>query len=53
MGFQDVAFIYSQGNFSTTFLKNCGRDESLLTFPYHRNVVGGMQGYASCRIPLL
>ena len=35
------------------FLKNCGRGESLETTTCLRSVVGGKQGHAPSRIPLL
>ena len=53
MDFQDVAFLPSRTRFSTTFLKNCGRDESLGTTTCLKNVVGGKQGHALCNIHLL
>ena len=39
MGFQDVAFLPSRANFSTTFVKICGRDEVLRTVTYLTPVV--------------
>ena len=53
MGFQDVAFMPSQASFSTTFLKKCGRGESLGTTTCLKTVVGGKQGHAPCKILLL
>ena len=41
MGFQDVAFLPSPASFSTTFLINCGRGESLRTATCIVTVVGG------------
>ena len=43
MGFQDVAFLSSRASFYTTFLKNCGSGESLMTTTCLKNVVGGKQ----------
>ena len=53
MGFHDVVLLPSRASFSTTFLKNCGRGESLVTTTCHKTVVGGRQGHAPCRILLL
>ena len=53
MGFQDVVLLPSRASFSTTFLKNCGRGESLGTTTCLITVVGGKQGHARCKIPLL
>ena len=39
--------------FSTTFLTNCGRSESLETTTCPKTVVGGKQGYAPCKVFLL
>ena len=39
IGCQDVAFLPSKASFSTTFLKNCGRDESLGATTCHETVV--------------
>ena len=57
--FQDATVI-SQGrethnessgcSISTTFHKNCGRDESLRTTTFLKTVVGGKQGHAPCKI---
>ena len=52
MDFQDVAFLSSQGSFSTTFPENCCRCESLGTTAYLEIVVGGMQGHFPCKTPL-
>ena len=38
--------------FSTTFLKNCGRGESLWTTTCLRTVFGGKQGHAPCKFLL-
>ena len=43
----------SRTSFSTTFLKNCGRGESLETTMCNKSVVGGKQGHVPCRILLL
>ena len=40
MGLQDVAFLPSRASFSTTFLKNCGRDDGLWTITYLGTVDG-------------
>ena len=53
MGYQDVAFLPSRASFSTTFLKNCGRGESLGTTTFLKTVVGGRQGHAPCEVLLL
>ena len=53
MGFEDVAFLPSQASFSTTFLKNCGRSVSLGTTTCPKTVVGGKQGHAPSKMPLL
>ena len=44
MGFQDVVFLSSRASFSTTFLKNCGRGESLGTTTYLKAFVGLSKG---------
>ena len=41
---------FYQATFSTTFLKNCGRGESLKTTTCVKTVVGGKQGHAPCEI---
>ena len=46
MGFKAVEFHPSQARLSTTFLKNCGRSESLGTATCLITVVGGKQGDA-------
>ena len=46
-------FLPSLASFSTTFPINCGRDESLETTTCLKNVVGGKQGHALCKILLL
>ena len=51
--FHDVEFLSSSAGFCTTFLKNCGRGESLWTNTCHRTVFGGLQGLAVCKISLL
>ena len=53
MSFLDVAFLPSQGSFSTTFIKNCDRGENLWITAYLKTVVGGKQGHAPCKILLL
>ena len=53
MGFQDVLCLSSRASFSTTFLKNCGRGESLGNTTCPKTVVGGRQGYATCKILVL
>ena len=53
MLFQHVAFLPSPASFSSTFLKNCGRGESLGITTCLNNVVGGKQGHALCKIPKL
>ena len=53
MGFQDVAFLPSIASFSTTFLKNCGRGESLRATTCPTTVVVGKQWYGPCKILLL
>ena len=50
MGFQDVVFLPSRACFSTTFLKNCGRGDSLRTTTCLRNVDVGKQVLAHCKI---
>ena len=50
MDFQDVEFLPSRARFSTTFLKNCGRGESLRTTTCPKTVVGGKQSHAPCKI---
>ena len=44
MGFQDIAFLPTRASFSTTFLKNCGRGESLGTTTCPKTVVGVSKG---------
>ena len=39
-------------SFSTSFLRNCGRGESLWTTTHCESIVGGKQGYAVCKILL-
>ena len=53
MGVQDVAFLLSRASFVTTFLKDCGRGESLATTTCLNTVVGGKQGHALCKVLLL
>ena len=36
MGYQDVAFMLSRTNFSTTCIKNCGRGKNLWTTTCHK-----------------
>ena len=50
MRLQEVVFQPFRVSFSTTFLKQCGRGESLGTTTCLRYVVGGKQGYAACQI---
>ena len=47
---KDVAFPPSRLSFPATFLKNCGRGESLRTTTCLKTVVGGKQGHATCKI---
>ena len=44
IGSHDVAFLPSRASFSTTFLKNCGRGESLRTTTCLEAVVGVSTG---------
>ena len=44
MVFQDVAFLPSRASFSTTFINNCGRGESLRTTACLKAVVGVSKG---------
>ena len=53
MAVQDVASLPSEASFSATFLKHCGRGESLGTTTCLRTVVGGKHRHASCKILLL
>ena len=53
MNFMDVALLPSRANFSTTFLKNCGRGEILVSTTYLITVVGDRQRHAPCKILLL
>ena len=54
IGFQDVVFLSSRASYSTTFLKNCGRGESLGTTTCLKTVVtGSMPLPAPCKILLL
>ena len=50
MVIQDVAFLPSRASFPTTFLKNCGRDESLVNTTCLKTVVVGNLGHAPCKI---
>ena len=52
-GFRDVAFLPSIASFYTTFLKHCGRGESLGTITCLKTVVGGKQGHVPCKIFML
>ena len=45
MGFQGVAYLSSRASYSTTFLKNCVRGESLRTTTCPKTVVGGKPGH--------
>ena len=47
---QDAAFLPSRASVSTTFLKNCGRDDGLRTTTCLTTVVGDKQGHAPCKI---
>ena len=49
MGFQDVAFLPLRTRVSTTFLKNCGIDESLGTTTCPKTVVGLSKGMLSVK----
>ena len=53
MGLQGVAVQPSRAGFSTTFLKSCGRGESLGTTTCHKTVVQGRQEHAPFKILLL
>ena len=53
MSFQDVAFVPFRASFFTTYLKVCGRGESLGTTTCLGTVVWGTQGHAPCKILLL
>ena len=48
-GFQDSAFLSSTSSISTTFLKNCGRGESLSTTTCRKTVAGGKKGHVPCK----
>ena len=52
IGFPDVALLPSRDSFSTTFLRNCGRGESLMITTCPKTAVGGKQGDATCKILL-
>ena len=53
MVFLDVAFLPSRAISFTTFLKNCGRGESLGTTTCPKTVARGNQRHATCNICLL
>ena len=53
MGFQDVVFLPSRVSFFSTFLKNCGRAETLQIATYIKTVVWDKHGNAPCKILLL
>ena len=44
MGFQNIAFLPSRASFPTTFLKNCGRGECLVTITCLKTIVGVSKG---------
>ena len=51
MGFQDVAFLQPELVFSTIFVEDCGRGDTLRTITRcPKTVVGGKQGHAPCKI---
>ena len=50
MSIKDVTLLPSRASFHTTFLKNCGRSESLGITTCPKTVVGGKQGHAPCKI---
>ena len=52
MRFQDVAFLPSRANFSTTFLDNCGRGEMLEITTCSKTVVEGKKRHAPSKIIL-
>ena len=49
MGFQDVAFLPTKSSFSTTFLKNRGRGESLVTTTCPKTLVKEKQKHAPAK----
>ena len=53
LAFQDVALLPSWGSFSTTFLNDCGRGESLVYTTCLKTVDWGRQGSAPCEVLLL
>ena len=53
IGFHDVTFLLSRASFSTIFLKNGGRGESLETATCPKTVAWGRIGHATCKILLL
>ena len=53
MGSQHVAFLLFRAGFSTTFLKNCGRDVSLGTATRLKTVVGVSKGILPVKYFLL
>ena len=50
VGFQDVAFLSSRANFSTTFLQSYGIGESLRTAVCLRIIFDCKEVYAHCKI---
>ena len=50
MGFLDCEILLSRASFSTTFLKNCGRGESLQTTTCLKAVVGMSKGMLTVNI---
>ena len=50
MAFQDAASLSSRASFSTTFLKNCGRSESLGTTTCPKTVVECKQWHAPSKV---
>ena len=53
MVFQDVAALPSRASFSTTFLNDRGRIESLMTTTFHKTFIRGKQGHDPSKIPML
>ena len=53
MGIQDVTWLQSRACSSSIFLNNCGISENLEATTCLKTVVGGNQGHASCKTPLL
>ena len=49
---QELALLLQRASFTTTFLKNCGRGERLITTTCPKAVVVGKQGNTPCKIIL-